>query len=270
MLRLSNTRLSLYRSCPKKYYWCYIRNIVPKKEARPLEIGGSMHDALALHYQGKLKEASDFASKDSDVSRLYNAYATRFPKEEFDVIALEHFTEAPLVPEEDIWYVVKSDGIIRYRDLLFTLEHKTVARLGPSDIQRYIHGPQIKGYIWGMRETLKKPVHGCLWNFIIKTKTVEFQRIPQLYKDFEINQWLEYARGWAIEIDETLKMYNELQRPSCFKMDLGACFTFMGECQYTPVCFRGGDTPELIEGLYNVREEQEKPLTRLNKKEEEE
>ena len=247
--RLSHTRLSVYRQCPKRYWWTYIENLVPKTTLRVLEIGANMHTALGLHFEQKEPQALEAIHDDPEVTGLYRDYLLQYPKEEeFEVIATEHFTEAQLDFDYDVWYAVKADNIIRFRKLLFLFEHKTCGRLGPTDIRRYLQSPQIKGYIWGMNHVLKTKIHGCLWDFIIKTKHTEFQRIPQLYNESELEEWRQITLKWALEIS-TAEDLNE------FTEDLSACYGMRGECPYTPICIKKGGE-EVKQSLFQTREEQ--------------
>ncbi len=245
-MRLSNSRINNFKVCPKKYEWCYIENLVQKVTPRPLELGGLFHDILAYHSLKREDEALNLAKTDPEAEKLYQAYLREFPTEQFTTIAVERFFEVDL--EEGFSYVVKGDKFIRFRNLLMLFDTKTMAKEDQRSINKEINGPQIKGYIWGMQKILKEKVNGCLWDFVIKTKIPGFRRIPQLYSQKELDLWFESTMDWAREIQHCTNQEH-------FRRNLSACYTFMGQCEYIPLCLVGPDTPELRDSLYNAREE---------------
>ena len=52
MLEISNNSTSIYRSCPKKYYWRYLRGLVPFKRSTALSLGSIVHSAFDMYYSG--------------------------------------------------------------------------------------------------------------------------------------------------------------------------------------------------------------------------
>lgn len=245
-MRLSNSRINTFKTCPKKYYWIYIEDLIQKETPRPLEIGASLHDVLAFHSLKQEDKAVEIASKDPDVNRLYQAYLREYPEEQFTTIAVERFFEVEL--SENFSYVIKGDKFIRFRQLLMLFDSKTMAADNSLWIAKEINGPQIKGYIWGMQKILKEKVNGCLWDFIFKTEIPAFRRIPQIYSQKELDIWYQSTLDWAEEIQNCVNFDR-------FPRNISACYYFNGKCEFIPVCLVGPDTPELREALYKKREE---------------
>jgi len=245
-MKLSHSRIQTFRTCPKKFYWVYIENLVQKTTPRPLELGDLLHTGLALHHLKRDEEAKKAIEHDPEALKLYNAYLNNYPIEPFDVIATEHFTETEIL--DGVSFIIKGDKLIRFRSLLMMMEHKSLSKEDNRTLNSHIHGPQIKGYVWGLQQVLKEKIHGCLWDFIIKTKTPGFRRIPQLYNQKDLDLWLQATRDWAEQIQQCYDL-------TYWRRDLASCCTFMGECEFRPICIVGPDTPELRNSLYVPRPE---------------
>jgi len=241
-MRFSNSSISTFRTCPKKYYWVFVESLLSKEVKEPLEIGHLVHRALA-HYRLNKPDAKEIAEQHPEALRLYQAYLQAYPEEPFTSIAVEHLTEAEILPNH--LYLVKGDELIRFRGLLMMHDYKTMAADNNRWITSHVNGPQVKGYIWGMQHSLKERIHGCLWDFIFKTKVVAFRRIPQLYSPAQIENWLVSTRDC---IKEILRCCDN----NYFPQDLSECYTFLGECAYTPLC--ASDTPEVRQSLYTVKD----------------
>ena len=58
-MKTSFSRMSCFQDCPKKYYWKYLRNLLPRMEPKALRIGKEFHlDACAALWQNKLEVSS--------------------------------------------------------------------------------------------------------------------------------------------------------------------------------------------------------------------
>ena len=65
-------------------------------------------------FEQKEPQALEAIHDDPEVTGLYRDYLLQYPKEEeFEVIATEHFTEAQLDFDYDVWYAVKADNTFR-------------------------------------------------------------------------------------------------------------------------------------------------------------
>ena len=67
MLEISNNSTSIYRSCPKKYYWRYLRGLVPYKRSTALSLGSIVHSAFDMYYNCTLiNDVTKFIIKTAD------------------------------------------------------------------------------------------------------------------------------------------------------------------------------------------------------------
>jgi hypothetical protein len=148
-----------FRNCRKAAELRYLQHLVPLERDRNLHFGSLIHECLELwHRQRDLARVLDLIDRrcaaraqDEDQKRdwhlataMMRAYAERYAQEDFEVVALEHIFEGPIVnpatgaASRSFRLAGKVDGIIRTGEEYFILEHKCVT--GDSRIYDYASG----------------------------------------------------------------------------------------------------------------------------------
>lgn len=183
------TSLSTYRNCRKKYFWRYVEQLVPLERDDALGLGSLIHVCLKLwHETGDLNavlqlidiETAERATKDWQrkyrllARAMMAGYATRYPKEEFEVLALEapfcgeiHNPETGAVSRTFLMGG-KYDGLVRLADPVYLLEHKTASDIGSGYLERLWTDFQVALYLKYVREVLGIEISGVLYNIIGK------------------------------------------------------------------------------------------------------
>ncbi|MFH1682037.1 MAG: PD-(D/E)XK nuclease family protein [Candidatus Eisenbacteria bacterium] len=187
---------SLFRNCRKACEWRYRRDLVPIERDRNLTFGALVHECLMIwHREQDLElvlQHIDRACRDRAhdgrlrgdwhlARALMAGYATRYPKEDFKVVALEKQFEGEIINPEtgaasrSFVLAGKVDGIIRIGQENFLLEHKTTAQLGGDYLERLWTDFQISLYAWYVEKTLGIPITGILYNILVKARLKQGQ-----------------------------------------------------------------------------------------------
>jgi len=182
------------RNCQKKYELRYREHLRPREKAESLAFGSVIHRALELwhrqpedaHRLFKVLDQIDAAypNRTADPAEkhawhvakaMMAGYAARYPGEAFDVVEIEKEFEAPIVNPEtgadsrSFRMAGKVDGIVRGKDGLYLLEHKTAGALTRDYLERLWTDTQIAAYAHYLREN-GYPVVGVVYNVLLKTR----------------------------------------------------------------------------------------------------
>jgi len=137
---LTHSRLSCYRSCPRKHYIRYELGIRPDTEGAPLRVGSAFHAALEAADNGQDVAAIIDARLEDDfeaamVAAMFNGHTAQWSLNNLEVVATEQEFYLPLVnPETNrptgVWRLAgKMDRIVRLPDgRLALMEYKTTSR----------------------------------------------------------------------------------------------------------------------------------------------
>lgn len=183
------TMLSTFLSCEKKFYWRFVRDLVPNRTALPLMLGAAIHKGLETYYtsdhdavkamcaictEGKalgLPETIEEAKEEDDSKGrsiqlgcwIMSDYADYYGKDVFEVIETEIGIVIVLIPNK-LTYVGRVDAIARMLGRVYVLEHKTTSSLGYNFFDKFKLSYQASGYILGVKTTSSYDVAGAIIN----------------------------------------------------------------------------------------------------------
>jgi hypothetical protein len=281
MLELSYSNASVFRSCPKKFYWRYILSLLPISRAPSLTLGGILHLAFDCFYKG-ITDAevyqfiadafTDEMSKEEVSDQEYiliNKYIAlgmwlNYPfknLKEYDSIASEEEFKIPLC--DGVELVGKVDGRVSQFNNWWVRELKTTGLTTRQFIGRCEVSGQSTGYVYGL---IKKgyDIKGILYEYIkkpqlrkgTKENADDFgRRIMRDYKDrpkFYFNRHLSYRTPVDLENFEAdmvalAKDIMEHTATGNFYRNVDSCWNYNSECEYAKICFAKEPDPLTLE-----------------------
>jgi len=256
VLRL--TQLNDYNTCPKKYYWAWQEMLEPRDRSavRALDIGALMHDCLHLWYKHWQCDASDRLKLCTllletqpeeiadEVARLLVDYVKTYPKEDFEILAVEQSLGVEILP--NIFVAGTPDLLISYAGKhTYVFETKTAARNDQRVLRQYLKSPQVVDYTWMTKEVYNLSWVGVLINMVIKTNTPQYVRQPAIISSHMIDRWKDYALRTTVEILNS-KEYDY------WPENLTKCHEFWGDCVFDSLC--SSPTQTTARDLYQQRE----------------
>jgi hypothetical protein len=182
---------SLFRNCRKAVEWRHLEQLVPITRDRNLHFGSIIHECLQTWHERRdlalvldlIDRRSAARAQDEDQKRdwylataMMKGYAARYPAEEFEVVAIEHVFEGPIVnpatgaSSRSFRLAGKVDGIVRIDREYFILEHKTVSQIDSDYLERLWTDFQITLYAHYVEQTMGLPVTGILYNVLVKAR----------------------------------------------------------------------------------------------------
>ena len=257
-LRLSNTKISIWQSCHKKYEWCYVHNLMPKAKAEPLQVGDVVHKLHHLWVLGKLtpstietlndwvvklypedteEQALEVAAQAANLMKGYlNKYAEDDPLKFIpgETLIEVEFDNYILNGRVDCW-VRPADG------RLWRVEHKTASKMDSHYLQGLKGGLQGAIYDYLTEQTFKEKVSGTIYNLLIKTQIPQYLRAYAMCDRSAIDRMLKTVEG----------VYKEIMRGDYYPSS--RCYGFNRECEYKMLC--DNDNPRVREAFYQERKE---------------
>jgi hypothetical protein len=271
VLEISNNSTSIYRSCPKKYYWRYLRGLSPYKKSAALTLGSVIHSAFDMYYNGFSDvDVLEFINKTTDeeiaksspeiseslVIAKYTALAMwiNYPKDLSAFSEIKPELELTLEFSDGVSIVLKIDGLVKIDGKLWVRELKTTALSFGQFEQRCETSHQCSLYTYAVRKS-GFPVEGVIYDFIkkpllrkhIKEDKDQFgQRIVNNYKE---RPDYYYKRHYSYRSQENLELFEQdlqgVVRDMKLRVKSGdwyrnpdACWTFNSACPYMPICFQ--------------------------------
>jgi len=251
--------LKSYEECPRKYYWRYVQDLVPKDPHPALNFGTAIHNALYLWYSGAdIKEAINGFHEVFEQS-VDDSLRTR---ERGQDLLLRYFGEHPSEPWDFISppeqkflldiaghsFAGRFDGVIKWGSMYLILDHKTATRMGPTYFLQYRPDLQMTAYCYAARKLYDVDISGALINvlYFLKTKT-EFIREITSREPFEYAEFINIITRSMNEIKALPQDDHNLWHPrwtSC---------TRWGACKYRDLCLT--DEPERLFDIAYDREE---------------
>lgn len=181
----------LFRDCRMAFKWRYIDQLIPLQKDKNLSFGSTIHECLRLWHDKKNiqlvnayidkvyfnRTQDEKAKADWHLARaMMNAYVKKYPKEEFDVIALEKKFEGQIInpetgaPSRSFLLAGKVDGLVTIDGKYYLLEHKTASILDASYLEKLWCDFQIILYSWYLEQTLGIKITGIIYNILVKTR----------------------------------------------------------------------------------------------------
>ena len=257
--RYSHSSLSQWMLCQRRYYWGYVRGIVPDVPAPALHFGQAVHaglsgwhtthdpDIMLQRYTEAMAGApADLLRTPAKGELILKGYAKQWPEEPFTLLADEIEFELPMPDGSTL--IGRTDRVIQWGEKILVMENKTTSGgIGAYYFKQFSPNLQIDmecyatAQRWGHCE-------GALIDVLQVCKTKEGyardvqDRTPEDLQRFEgryrrIVSDLERAAAQGTERDHYLQ--NQLM-----------C-TYYGECPYRKLCLYNNDA--LIEGHYKPR-----------------
>jgi hypothetical protein len=182
---------SLFRNCRKACEYRYEIGLTPRKKDPNLSFGSLIHDCLQLwHGSRELSAVLELIDRacagragDESVRRewhlaraMMTGYASRYPTEEFTVVALEKTFEGPIVnpvtgaPSRSFLLAGKVDGIVRMGEDHYILEHKSASTIDADYLERLWTDFQIAIYSHYVGHALGIPITGVIYNVLAKAR----------------------------------------------------------------------------------------------------
>lgn len=182
---------SQFRNCRKAAELRYLQHLVPLERDRNLHFGSLIHECLQAWHQRRdsaevlalIDRLCPSRLQDETQRRdwhlataMMKGYTSRYPTEEFEIVALEKTFEGPIVnpatgaASRSFVLAGKVDGIVRINGEYFILEHKTAGQLDADYLEKLWTDFQITIYAHYIEQTMGIPITGILYNVLVKAK----------------------------------------------------------------------------------------------------
>jgi CRISPR/Cas system-associated exonuclease Cas4 (RecB family) len=290
VLEVSNSSISLYRTCQKKYYFHYVLGLTPRKANAGFILGGTIHTAFDKYYKGE-----DFKAIVNFIDATYKTAMTTLPPEEqeqcyldsktalgmflnfpfkqltFDKIESEREFKLPLM--KDVLFVGRVDGKVTDKGHKWIREVKTTGEVKSAFENKSRVSSQATGYVWGISQVDNEHIVGVLYDGLRKPRLIkkvtedmyEFgQRIYLDYCDEKKKESYFYryptyrtptdVELWLEDTKSTVKSIQRSWKKMDFPRNTGGCFVFNKECEYMRVCGDRCPDPMVVDLLYEKKE----------------
>ncbi len=182
---------SLFRNCRKACEYRYVVGLASRDKDPNLSFGSLIHECLQLWHETRDPDAvialldracagrvsDDNARRDWHLARaIMTGYATRYPHEEFEIVALEKTFEGAIInpatgaASRSFLLAGKVDGIVRIGGDHYILEHKTAAIIDADYLERLWTDFQIAIYSHYVEQALGIPITGVIYNVLGKAR----------------------------------------------------------------------------------------------------
>lgn len=286
---LTHSSISCFKTCARKYYWRYCREIELSECSENLTLGSRIHDYLESFYRREpfVLDTGGLSPKAVGIleglSEAYPlVYADDFTL--FDVVAVERILEGSIVNPDtgrvarNYRYGGKIDALVQMKvdhygfragDLVL-LEHKSAARVDEAYLARLELDSQIRLYSIYMERQLKMPIAGVLYNIILKPALrLRKEEDPAGYSRRLCNamrQPEQYQRHRILipgrQLDETerelwvmKRLIATARKDSVFPRNSQSCFNYNHPCDFYSLCVSPDPEREIADsGLYRHRQ----------------
>jgi hypothetical protein len=287
MKELSYNKASIFRSCPKKFWWRYIEKLDPVTKLPSLSLGSILHEAFDLFYKGSsdqevyqyISQAFDVEIGKEELSDQEDLLILKYTAQgmwfyypyktvKFDHISSEEKFSIPLCRG---WkFVGKVDGRVSQFGNWWVRELKTTS-LNQRQFEGRCHtSAQGTGYVYGLSTAYD--IKGILYEYIkkpilrkgVKENADGFgRRIMQDYKDrpkIYYNHHLSYRnkqdlKNFHFDTCMLARHIEETLETGMFYRNMDSCWTFGSICPYEKICFSEVPDQLTLDLYYTKREE---------------
>ncbi len=276
MLEVSNNSTSIMRSCQKKYYWNYIEGLKPIRKTNALSMGGIIHKAFEIYYNGDSFAAFKYIQETTDeliatvppeevedlrimkytLTGIWNYHP--FKTSDFKEIFPEMEFRVRVPGTRGIVYVGKIDGlVVDLNGRLWIRELKTTSQPFSQFEVRCRQSAQGTGYMWALKQ-MGKSIEGILYDYVKKpllrkgvNETMDGygQRIMH---DYGNRPDVYYKRHPSYRSDLELDLFEEDLRQVALDIrkrthdqrwhrNTDQCWNYNSECPYLKICFKKPD-----------------------------
>ena len=274
---LTNSAISAFKACPRKYYWRYVREIEALERPEALLLGTAIHGFLESHYrQLPYNLPTGLTPKSQAILRgVMEGYAVRYMDDcdLFDAVALEQVISGEILnpetgrPAREYAYGGKVDGLVILKkdvegfkagDLLL-LEHKTASKVDEAYFERLQLDSQLLLYSLYLSRELGASIAGTLFNVVLKPglrqkkneSEAEYHqrlRLEMNWSEQYHRRYLRFPDQKLLEIQKELwdakNVIAKARQEGVFTMNSSACFDYHRKCDYWALC--SSEDPEMI------------------------
>lgn len=266
---LDNTKRNCFQSCPRKFYWQFIRNLRSPAGSSALRYGYTWHGALEGYYRhiqlhGWQDSVGAITSAAGEAAKVWKEETSKFDFFYPDYRSLEncllsfteylgHYSQDPSYMEIEevekifklkinshLYFTGKIDGVVKLNGRRWLLEHKTTSQGLSIQLARIQRDAQVIGYSFAGTLMFDEPVDGIM----VSTHHLS------AYKSKKTEQWgapkIEFERrpqiftdgdfsSWKESFLYTANKVGEAIAYNHFPMQFDSCYHF-GRCSYTDLC----------------------------------
>lgn len=273
MLKISHSSASMARSCPKKYWWHYIKGLIPIRKSNALALGSVVHEAFDMYYNkfpnqevvkyiidtmnDQIANVTPDEQEDLTIAK-YTALGMweYFPNKnlaEWDEYRSEKEFEVRLGNMRNVKFVGRSDRLLKKDGKWWIGELKTSGLPFSSFQNRAQVSDQVTAYVYAWQQ-LGVPVQGVIFDFIkkpllrkhVKDTASDFaKRILEDYRtrpDFYFARHYEYRSAtdvsiWLEDIKSQVKEIRDIWKGKV-RRNPDNCWNYNAECPYKKICFQ--------------------------------
>jgi len=265
----NQSRVQLYITCHRKYWWCFDQNLVPDRPRWPLVTGTAVHAGLAALSGGatpadavktavtkfnselparRLPGEDEIITEQLEmIQRMLPAYAEQWAGDTvYTPLGIEASGRVEVGRDTKIFLIFRLDKLVIWNKQLWIQDHKTAGRLDMRDLMKYEMDIQMSAYIYGASVVLGKPVSGVIVDLLVKTKTPQFHRELFNRSDDDLRTFEEEFIEVVRDIEA--RRYRVLQGEDpkvLFYKDTSQCLQY-GKCPYRDLCLRDNPAQRMM------------------------
>ena len=192
MLEISHNATSIFRGCPKKYYWTYVQGLSPKRKSNALSLGSAVHEAFELYHTGssdtdviahlmtifdeQISNATEYEVEDLEITKatalgMWMYYPWK-DKTEFQENYPEMKFKVLIKGLNGVRFVGRVDGLVNKDGKWWIREVKTTG-LTPRQFQnRMALSTQATGYVYALKK-MGYDIQGVMYDMIKKPRLIK-------------------------------------------------------------------------------------------------
>ncbi len=278
-----NTSLSIFKECPRKYYYAIIEGWRSPGKVATLEWGKAWHEVTALYdlrmaeglgVEGSLLESMRLAFELSqegfgdDSYRTRNTllrslvwYSEQFANDPIQTTIFDNGTVglelsfrfdlgfAPRMADAPNYaYCGHIDKLADYGNSLYVVERKhTTQSLGDHLFARYMFSSQVSGYVAAAKIVFDREIGGVIIEATqVQVNATNFARRAVHRVHDHLEEWLADTRFWIGQIEHCF-------HTASWPHNTESCSKYAG-CQFRKVCAKGPATRALELETYFVKD----------------
>lgn len=265
-LHIDHSRRSTFDSCPRKYYYRYIRNLSPAMGSNALRYGSTWHGFLDGFYRhikdhGWSDSSTAMEAAFAEGKRVWDTESSLQSFHEDDYRTFENCTKSFLeyinyfaadkgmldvidvekafsIYMEDFVFTGKLDLQVELNGMPWLLEHKTTGQYLSGQVERLQRSAQTIGYYHACR-LIGLDMEGVLISFhhlsSRKKKdgswgalNIDFQRTPQIYPTGALADWYTLFQS-------TVRSLTHCLDTATWPKQYDSCYQY-GRCTFLPLC----------------------------------
>lgn len=265
------SRLDLFFTCPRRYYYRHEVHLVPADGGSnndALTFGSAIHSALECHYKGTGWDMVDCPHRNpldgecpfcrgGQTRRLFAKFLEKFPSNleterrtqitGLRLLAkyLEHYRSEPfethaveqpvIFPIDDFYFVGKIDLLISWPDY-HILDHKTAGRVSDNYHRGFRIHTQITGYMLAASAAIGEAVSKAVVNTIVVpsgSKPVEPDK--HFVRRITTRNQHDFDE-WYITLQSAVAEIRLQRRVERWPQRPSGCFSYNRQCEYWDLC----------------------------------